>query len=862
MLVSEAHCTDSTSNIKFEGCSTYVTQHPDGRGHAGTAIIIRERIKHHLMPEFRQDYLQATTVAVEDQGGFSFNVSAVYCPPKYKIDESMFDVYFKSLGNRFISGGDWNAKHTSWGSRLITTRGRKLKSTIDTNNLSIASACEPTYWPSDQNKIPDLLDFFIIKGFSSHYLKSESCLDSCSDHTPVFLTVSTMLIEKERTEYLYNSRTDWNSFREQLEETIDLKIKLKNPDDIEEMTKYITSTIQQCCWNNTPQIEPKEYTSNYPMKVRMKISEKRRLRRIWQQQRHRVDKTALNKSTSELKTLIRNWHNETLQSKLESLTADSSTNYSLWKFTKAYDRPPIVKPPIRRIDNTWARTAQEKADEFAKHLANVFTPNDTEDMETETIVTEALTQPYQMSLPPKPVSVREVARTIRSLKDKKSPGFDLLTKEVLRELPKKALVFITTLFNGILRVQYFPMMWKVSQIMMIHKMGKPANEVTSYRPISLLPVLSKLFEKVLLSRLLPVLAENKTIPDHQFGFRAQHSTIEQIHRVCETIRTALEQKKYCSSAFLDIQQAFDRVWHKGLLYKIRNCIPHSYHLLINSYLSDRIFQVKEAEKTSKLHNIKAGVPQGSILGPLLYTIYTADLPALTGVTTATYADDTAVLACEENPKAASDVLQKGLNEIDKWLRAWKIKASALKSVHVTFALRKGDCPPVQLGNSTLPHNNSVKYLGMHLDRRLTWQKHIKTKREELNIRYKLLYWLLGRNSKLSTDNKLLIYKSVLKPLWMYGIQLWGAASDANISMLQRIQNTILRTISNAHWFIKNSEIHQHLNMHTVKEEIRLTAEKYKRRLSAHPNRLAAELAKAEYHSRLKRHNISQLHERM
>lgn len=196
MLISEAHCTTSSS-VKYRGYRTYMTNHPDGTGHAGTAIIVRDTIKHDVLPEFKTEYIQATTIAVRDSCGY-FNISAVYCPPKHIISENMFSNYFKTLGGRFISGGDWNAKHTSWGSRLITTRGRQLQASVTSMNLRTISAGEPTYWPTDTNKLPDLLDFFICKGLSSSYLRAESCLDGSSDHTPVLLSVSAMVIEAER----------------------------------------------------------------------------------------------------------------------------------------------------------------------------------------------------------------------------------------------------------------------------------------------------------------------------------------------------------------------------------------------------------------------------------------------------------------------------------------------------------------------------------------------------------------------------------------------------------------------------------------------------------------------------------------
>lgn len=138
---------------------------------------------------------------------------------------------------------------------------------------------------------------------------------------------------------------------------------------------------------------------------------------------------------------------------------------------------------------------------------------------------------------------------------------------------------LALLFNSVLRLGYFPIAWKVSDIIVLPKPGKPINEVTSYRPISLLPVVSKVFEKLLLQRLKPFLEDAQIVPDHQFGFREKHSTIEQIHRVASTIQRCFQEKKYCSAAFLDISQAFDKVWHKGLLFKLKKLLPHPFYMI-------------------------------------------------------------------------------------------------------------------------------------------------------------------------------------------------------------------------------------------------------------------------------------------
>ena len=144
---------------------------------------------------------------------------------------------------------------------------------------------------------------------------------------------------------------------------------------------------------------------------------------------------------------------------------------------------------------------------------------------------------------------------------------------------------------------------------------------------------------------------------------------------------------------------------------------------------------------------------------------------------------------------------------------------------------------------------------MHLDRRLTWKKHIWTKRKQLGIKFTSLYWLINQKSQLSFENKLLIYKAILKPIWTYGIQLWGSASTSNIEILQRFQSKTLRVITNAPWYVPNNVIHRDLNVKTVKSEISTFSEKYQHRLLCHPNELAVKLVNpTRQYNRLKRSN--------
>lgn len=348
--------------------------------------------------------------------------------------------------------------------------------------------------------------------------------------------------------------------------------------------------------------------------------------------------------------------------------------------------------PIKDTSGSWCRSDKSKVDAFKLYLEETFTPFSFCSNSDSNEITDFLDVPCQMARPIKHFTVREFENEIKKLNCKKSPGYDNIDSRIIKSLPKKAIIYVTILFNAVLRLSYFPTQWKYAKIIMVLKPNKPENVVSSYRPISLLPVFSKLFERLLQKRLFPILEALDVLPEHQFGFRQNHGTPEQCHRVVKVIRDTLENKCYYSSVFLDVKQAFDRVWHDGLLYKLKQLLPTPFYLLFKSYLHERRFYVNINDEESDIGIIKSGVPQGSVMGPVLYTLFTSDMPTSSDVTTATYADDTAILATSKCNFEASEVVQRQLNIMQKWFTKWNILVNTEKSKHITFSLRREDCP--------------------------------------------------------------------------------------------------------------------------------------------------------------------------
>jgi hypothetical protein len=190
----------------------------------------------------------------------------------------------------------------------------------------------------------------------------------------------------------------------------------------------------------------------------------------------------------------------------------------------------------------------------------------------------------------------------------------------------------------------------------------------------------------LLNRIKPYL---HVIPKHQFGFKTKHSTCHQIQRISEIIVHGFEKKQYTTAVFLDLTQAFNKVWHSGREQKLKILkFPEYLFKTIKSFISNRSFNVRVETDFSQLHQIKAGVPQGSVLGPTLFNIYCYDIPIPLNSQLAMFADDTIILTQDSSLELAIQNLQSSLNEIITWFKKWKLNLNPTKSEFKIFTLKK------------------------------------------------------------------------------------------------------------------------------------------------------------------------------
>ena len=376
LLLNETHFNDNNV-FKVKNYNIYRADHPTGKARGGSAVIIASHLMHNEEEHFVSPAIQACNVAINVQGK-KVILSAVYCPPGKagvrNFSPEHFRTFLNSLGPNYIVGGDFNAKHHSWNSRHITPRGRIIRNIIDEVGAIAVAGTQPTYWPTDIAKTPDLLDFFITKGLSSNYLLVEDTLDIPSDHSMVVLNWSVNAIFKKKLFCLHNKTTNWNIFRQEVDTKLEMKIPLKTQSDVDKALCHFNEVITNALISSTAQPSIVVAPKNVSLNIRRLLQAKKNARKAWHRTHDGVDKTRLNRMTRQLSQAIKEESDTSFQEFTESLSPHADSDYSLYRVTKAISRPRIHTPPLL-TSKGWARSPIEKADALASHLVGTFKPH-------------------------------------------------------------------------------------------------------------------------------------------------------------------------------------------------------------------------------------------------------------------------------------------------------------------------------------------------------------------------------------------------------------------------------------------------------------------------------------------------------
>ena len=413
------------------------------------------------------------------------------------------------------------------------------------------------------------------------------------------------------------------------------------------------------------------------------------------------------------------------------------------------------------------------------------------------------------------VTENEICEVIKCLNSKNSCGSDGISSKLIKYIFEELSMPLTVIINQIFTTGIFPDNLKTAKIHPLLKAGDPLL-ATNYRPISLLTSISKIFEKIIFNQLTNYLSLNNILTDSQYGFRKNHSTQSAALELIDRLMISMDKGKTPLAIFLDFSKAFDTLDHEILLYKLKYYgIKDKALFLFRNYLTNRRQYTELGGVKSNLSNIKTGVPQGSILGPLLFLLYINDIADITKyLKTIIYADDTTFIADLDNiPKKEQErKINSELQIINLWLKSNKLSLNCKKSKFIVFYKppRKTVIPELLIDNEKICCVDEFNFLGLTITKHLSWKKHI----DKISNKISKIIGVLNKLKFIIPDQILLtIYNSLILPHLNYCILAWGYDSKR----LYKLQKKALRIINKSPYLAHTDPMFIKYNVLKVKD---------------------------------------------
>lgn len=800
----------------------------------GVAIAVRKGLAYKSLPSFNTTFIEAVGIEVITTHG-PLTIVAVYCPTQSRRSNGS-NVQLKNdiqkLSRRnssFVIAGDLNARHTAWGDSRCNSNGNVIVEDSEAGYYYPIHPDQPTF--ISRNGVGSKLDIFLTN-ITDRFSIPQTITELSSDHLPVVAEIGAV-VERRQVQLRRNyHRANWVQLQRFVESHLNENPALDSTEDIDQALQSIVDVIKEAENRFVPLVPVTRKFTVIDENTKRIISLRNAMRRRYQRTlnpRHCYFVKQLTKIVRDRLEKVKNRQFASEISKLPKLSRP------FWRVAKVLKSKPKPIPPLI-VNEQKFLTNREKACVVSKHFSashnlgrDIISP-------MEPTVSEAVRNLDNVlsELPrDKRISVEEVKNNIKFSRNMKAPGMDGVFNLVLKKLGPSAYSMLTKVLNRCLELAYFPNQWKLAKVVPVLKPGKDPTCPKSYRPISLLSALSKVFERCIYNRILCHTELNEILLDEQFGFRRGHSTTYQLQRVTNIINRNKHLSKTTVMACLDIEKAFDNVWHNGLIYKmIRFNFPIYLVKMIQSYLLARKSQVCVIGELSDPYDVEAGVPQGSILGPILYNLFTSDIPALPddGILSL-FADDTAIVYAGRQIKHVVKKLQNGLNAFVEYLTTWKICVNAAKTQTIVFPHRNSQrlepTTLIQLNGVDIPWSSEVSYLGLTYDRKLLYRSHVDRTVSKSTIILKKLYPLINRRSKLSVVNKLAVYKQVVLPMLLYAASVWVTCARTHRQKVQRVQNKFLKMIFNVPHRTRTTVVHRLASIDTVEDSIALRTEKIK-----------------------------------
>jgi ribonuclease HI len=763
----------------------------------GAMIWAKQGLGASTFSELSHNFLTGIQLPI---GGLIHYLFSYYAKPSNKDVEVALASLVRSLGSRrehSVFGADANAKNTLWGSQDTNEKGRNLETLCNLNDLNIANsgidADADAFVPAGTSFIDVTLFGDKVTLSDWQYLN----VPSGSDHPYISFTIRAdrRAPESSRQPKLPSgSLLDRAALSAALGQSSAAFLRsaqsISSQQDLDAAVLHMSTFVQDEAKKCRIRRSRKATTTPRSPWWNEDLSEARREARAAFRRWSKLKRAAslpqdvvkrcrenFKRLSAKFQRMVRHFTNKFWREQhCNSLNRDLLA--TLRTFAK---KDPSPGPPSAiYVDGKLLTEPEDVARAFLQAFFKKEAPSTQAHARSKELADKILSA----STGPVPSVTRyELATALSMLKKGSAPGVDLLPSDIVQVSADVFQDALCNLFTAVFEKACFPNSWKVARITIIPKQNKPSYcSPDSFRPVSILPIFSKLLERVILNRLKWFATEEQWFSQFQHGFREGRSTESAAHQLIERIENGFSRKAFTACVFLDIKAAFDSAWHSAIILALsrRGC-PSYLCKTIASFLTGRkgVISIGSASTT---FDIETGCPQGSVLSAFLWNtlieeVFHLCLPE--GVFLPAYADDLTVGCSDPEFEVAIAKVQRACDRISEWCRSVKLELNASKTVVVLFDHRKRRSGPipvsVTVNGETIAGVSKTTFLGMTLDDRLNWSEHVSAKCNaaarifQTARRYLSLTWGLNRMRLQS------IYRAIVEPILLYNCSVWASA---------------------------------------------------------------------------------------
>ena len=706
----------------------YVTEwkhRDDGRRGGGVGLIIRRDVQYEIvnLKMFNLGVLEVQAIKLKMKDT-DLCVLHIYNPNK-NVTIAELQHYMKQLGKTYLVVGDFNAQSAMLDSkcRKQNATGKMLEDILMTNQLCLINPRDfYTFLCSSTGKL-SCLDLCLTTPDIAAETEVKLCTDVGSDHR----TVNVILKRQLKFRTMVHIKK-WKTTKETLEkfkrglEDVDI-IK---PNDVEsislEIKKKINSAAEQNIGQTSGKASTKKRTCWWNIQCSKAVAERRLARRRVEKHPTRENVKIYQKKTQECKMICSQSKRNSFQEYIATLTYDTPMT-NVWRKINS------LKTQYRPQNYPIKENGILIEEEIEK--ANVFLTNYIKNSR----ITKNDSKKHQMFIDEfcrkedeeinKDITKEELTYALRASKST-TPGEDGIPCSLLKYLNEQTLSDLLQLYNQSFHTGVIPQNWKLGIVIPILKPDKPKEKVTSYRPITLLNTMGKLLERIIKRRMEFKLEKEVLLSGYQCGYRRGQGTTTALIRLENEIRKSLDKGEVCIVVYFDLANAFDKVWHTGILYKLaRMGFKGDILRWLRNYFINRKIKVRIDGQYSEELPILAGVPQGAVLSPLLFNVIMSDMPEEDGIKLYVYADDITISSSAKDVAEVKRRMDNYIKRLVGWAKEWGIEINPGKTSMQHYTKRRIQYPIIRLERNPIKYLQEKTLLGIILDSpALTFRKHI------------------------------------------------------------------------------------------------------------------------------------------